>query len=93
MREKTVENRLVREITNLGGWIVKMTCQGTRGMPDRIIFMPDGKIWLVECKRPKGTPDEVQKYVHRKLKSYGTTVYLVYDAITLNTFLHAIQAS
>lgn len=91
MREKAIETKLVRAIVKLGGWIVKMTCQGTNGMPDRIIFMPGGKIWLVECKRPKGTPDEVQKYVHRKLQSYGIPVYVVYDEITLNKFLHAIQ--
>lgn len=43
MKESTLEKYLVKEISKLNGLCLKWVAPGTRGVPDRIIIMPEGK--------------------------------------------------
>ncbi|HDE4009722.1 TPA: VRR-NUC domain-containing protein, partial [Staphylococcus aureus] len=54
MKESTLEKYLVKEITKLNGLCLKWVAPGTRGVPDRIIIMPEGKTYFVEMKQEKG---------------------------------------
>lgn len=54
MKESTLEKYLVKEITKLNGLCLKWVAPGTRGVPDRIIIMPEGKTFFVEMKQEKG---------------------------------------
>lgn len=53
MKESTLEKYLVKEITKLNGLCLKWVAPGTRGVPDRIIIMPEGKTYFVEMKQEK----------------------------------------
>ncbi len=44
----------MKEITKLNGLCLKWVAPGTRGVPDRIIIMPEGKTYFVEMKQEKG---------------------------------------
>lgn len=52
--EKDIEGRLRRMVEAAGGKCLKWTCPGWRGVPDRIILLPGGKVIFAELKRPKG---------------------------------------
>ena len=40
MREKTIEQRLVREVKARGGICPKWVSPGFDGVPDRLVFLP-----------------------------------------------------
>ena len=71
MRETNVENRLVRLAKEKGGWAVKMSPVGLRGMPDRIVLAPGGRIAFVETKAPGKVPRPLQMARMRKLEAFG----------------------
>ena len=51
MREKYIEQKLVREVKKRGGLCEKWN-SGSSGWPDRLVLLPDGKFGLVEVKAP-----------------------------------------
>lgn len=50
MREKTIEQHLVKAVKNSGGIAPKLVSPGFDGMPDRLVLLPGGKIGFVEVK-------------------------------------------
>lgn len=78
MRESIIETK-VCEFAEKQGWLVrKIVYAGRRGCPDRM-FVRNGKILLVEFKRPGGGPDPLQVKEHARLKERGVTVHLIDD--------------
>ena len=55
MREKYIEQKLVREVKKRGGLCEKWN-SGSSGWPDRLVLLPDGKFGLVEVKAPGKKP-------------------------------------
>jgi len=88
-RERTIESGLRRQIVRLGGLCFKFTSPGTRGVPDRLVIF-EGRLYLVELKRPDGEPSQVQKAVHRMIEARKVKVWVVKDDETLKTFIDAI---
>lgn len=77
-REKDIEAYLVRRIAGLGGITAKMTVRGRRGWPDRLVALPDGRLLLVEVKRPKGgVYSPSQTLLFGQLAKLGTHVWKV----------------
>lgn len=54
MRESEVENHFCWQVEMCGGLTWKTKAIGRPGFPDRIACMPNGEMWLVELKAPKG---------------------------------------
>ena len=52
MREKQIEQRLVKAVKAQNGMCPKLVSPGTDGMPDRMVLLPDGKLSFVEVKAP-----------------------------------------
>jgi len=78
MREAQIESYLLRRIGELGGITAKMTIEGQRGWPDRLVCLPGGRISLVELKRPKGgrlSPSQLKLF--GLLNSLGTPVWVL----------------
>ena len=59
MREKNIEQQLVKE-TKLRGGLCEKWNAGTVGLPDRVVLLPDGKIGFVEVKAPGENPRPIQ---------------------------------
>lgn len=70
--ERELESKLVKEIKKRGGQCLKWVSPGAAGVPDRIVILPDGFVYFVELKRPKGGKQaELQKYWARQLTNLG----------------------
>lgn len=93
MRERTVEQRLVREVKKHGGMAMKFVSPGFDGMPDRIVLLPGGMIGFVELKAPgqKMRPLQVQR--KRQLEGLGFLVYCVDGIEQIGGVLHEIQSA
>ena len=77
MLEKTIEQRLVAKARQAGGLAVKWTSPGFAGVPDRIVFLPGGRIILVELKAPGQKATVLQNRVHGILRGLGADVRVV----------------
>lgn len=77
MREKEIEQKLVKAVKNGGGICPKFVSPGFDGMPDRIILLPDGKFAFVELKAPGEKPRPLQLARHRLLRKLGFKVYVI----------------
>lgn len=78
--EKEIEQKLkVLVEGKLGGLCLKWVCPGWRGVPDRILLLPGGRVQFAELKRPKGGKvDPLQTWWKRRLENLGFTVWHVY---------------
>lgn len=56
VKEVEIENYLVAQIKKLGGRCIKFDPRNSRGLHDRICFIPGGLLLLVEVKRPGAKP-------------------------------------
>ena len=77
MREKIIEQHLVKAVKNSGGIAPKLVCPGFDGMPDRLVLLPGGKIGFVEVKAPGKEPRPLQVARHGVLRRLGFKVYVL----------------
>ena len=79
MREKTIEQHLVKAVKNSGGIAPKLVSPGFDGMPDRLVILPIGYIAFVEVKAPGLKPRLLQVKRHEMLRSLGCKVFVLDD--------------
>lgn len=77
IRERDVEQALIREIRKQGGLCWKLISPGVDGVPDRICLWPGGKVAFVEVKRPGAKPRPLQTRRMEQLRELGFTVVVV----------------
>lgn len=79
MRESALEAKMRGIVQSRGGLFLKWVSPGYTGVPDRIAFMPGGKIMFVEVKRPglKDGRSARQKRVGKILTGLGQKVITV----------------
>ncbi|HFU3861800.1 TPA: VRR-NUC domain-containing protein [Streptococcus suis] len=77
MREKIVEQKLVSEVKKRGGICPKWVSPSFSGVPDRLVFLPNGKFGLVEVKAPHEKPRKLQVSRHKLFERLGFKVYVL----------------
>lgn len=77
MREKIIEQHLVKAVKNSGGIAPKLVCPGFDGMPDRLVLLLGGKIGFVEVKAQGKEPRPLQVARHGLLRRLGFKVYVL----------------
>lgn len=77
MREKLIEEYFVREVKKAGGLALKVNSSSMRGLPDRMVLLPNGILFFAEMKATGKTARALQNFVHNKLKALGFEVYVV----------------
>ena len=91
MTEKYIEKKLREIVSDMGGLAVKFASPYFTGMPDRVVFMPGGKIWFVELKAPGKKTSPRQDIVHRQLRELGVPIRVVGSTVELNEFFKLIE--
>lgn len=91
MREKFVEQKLVRAVKAMGGIAPKFTSPGMAGMPDRLILLPDGKMGFVELKAPGKKVRPIQVARISQLRRLGFKVYVVDGVAQIGSVLDDIE--
>lgn len=93
MFKKTIEQELVNQVKKRGGICPKWVSPSFAGVPDRLVFLPDGKFGMVEVKRPKGKPRVLQMSRHKLLNKLGFTVYVLDSLEQIGGILDAIEST
>lgn len=93
MREKEVEQKLVKAVKARGGICPKWVSPGFDGMPDRIVFLPGRHIGFVEVKAPGEKPRALQKSRHRLLEKMGFHTYILDGIEQIGGILDEIQST
>lgn len=93
MREKQVEQKLVRAVKARGGICPKFVSPGFDGMPDRIVLLPGRHFGFVEVKAPGEVPRPLQVSRHRMMKRLGFQVYVLDDPEKIGGILDEIQST
>lgn len=73
--ETDIESWAREKIAEAGGLMLKWTSPGTRGVPDDIVFWPDGTIDFIEFKFAREVLKLPQQEMRRKLSRFGHVVY------------------
>ena len=93
MREKWIEQQLVKAVKDIGGIALKIVSPGFDGMPDRLILLPNRKAAFVEVKAPGKTLRPLQEKRKRQLEALGFLVFCLEHIEQIGGILREIQAS
>lgn len=91
MREKSIEQKLVKAVKTAGGICPKLVCPGYDGMPDRMVLLPHGELGFVEVKAPGKKPRPLQTARHKMLTRLGFKVYVLDCPGQIGEILNGIQ--
>ena len=90
MREKSIEQKLVRAVRAAGGIAPKFVSPGFDGMPDRLVILPGGHIGFVEVKAPGKSPRPLQEARHKLLRGLGCRVFTLDQEAEIEIILREI---
>lgn len=77
MLERRIEQRLCDRAKENGGLAIKWVAPAFSGVPDRIVFLPGGRIFFVELKAPGKTTTALQDRIIKILRGLGAQVFVV----------------
>ena len=87
MREKGIEQKLVKAVKAAGGIAPKFVSPGYDGMPDRLVILPGGRMAFVEVKAPGKKPRLLQISRHKMLERLGCRVFVLDDVSGIEKIL------
>lgn len=93
MREKALEQKLVKAVKAAGGIAPKFISPGLAGMPDRLVLLPEGKIAFIEVKGYGIKPRPLQIKRHKTLRRLGFKVYVLDEQRQIGVILNEIQTT
>ena len=88
MLESSIERRFVSKMKALGILAIKLKLMGNRGLPDRMLLLPGGRVIFIEFKRPGEDLRPLQKHVHKKLLGLNHEVKTFDDANEAAAFVY-----
>jgi hypothetical protein len=91
--EKQIEARLRERVKNNGGLALKFVSPGCRGVPDRLIFLPGGRIFLVELKKPGGKLTLLQEKMKKKFEDMGFKFYVIDSYELVEEFINEVSTT
>ncbi len=93
MREKIIEQQLVKAVKARGGVCPKFTSPGMDGMPDRLVLLPQGCIGFVEVKALGEKPRPLQIHRYEQLRRLGFRVFILDHPEQIGGILDDIQST
>ena len=92
LTEKQVESRLRKRVREIGGLALKFVSPGYSGVPDRLVFLPGGRIFLVELKKPGEKLTPLQTSMSHKFIKLGFTYYVIDSYEKVEEMINEIQS-
>jgi hypothetical protein len=89
--EKSLDKRLREQVKKLGGWSVKLQFTFVKGMPDRLLLFPGGRVAFAEVKTPGEKPSAAQRVIIKKLIKLGFDVYVVDSPEVINQIIREYE--
>ena len=89
--EKDLEAELRERCKALGWMCIKLTSQYQRGLPDRLILMPGGRVCFAEIKTTGKKPTALQRVTHERLRALGYRVEVVDTTESLGNLIVDLQ--
>ena len=90
LKEAAVERYLRTQVTKRGGRSFKFVSPSNRGVPDRIVVAPGGRVWFVEVKTEAGKLSKLQEIVINDLRNLGAQVFVAYGKAGVDEALEQI---
>lgn len=87
MKETGLEETLRDEVKAAGGLCLKLPAWLYRGIPDRMVLLPVGRIFFIELKTDRGRPSRPQLAFRTFLRSIGFYSELIKGKAELERFL------
>ena len=92
MREKAIETYLRDQVRKAGGAAMKWVSPGNSGVPDRIVFLPGGRVVFVELKAPGKKPTQLQLVQHERLRALGCDVRVIDSREGVDALIRELMA-
>ena len=77
IREKDIEQALIRAVRKSGGMCLKFVSPGVDGVPDRLCLWPGGRAAFAEVKKPGQRPRPLQEKRISQLRGLGFRVEVI----------------
>ncbi|WP_419791245.1 VRR-NUC domain-containing protein [Staphylococcus chromogenes] len=90
VRESKIENYMRGIVEKNYGLFLKFVAPGKKGVPDRIVILPENRIYFVELKNEVGRLSAIQKYVHKQFKKCGVDVYVISSKQEVDDFCREV---
>ena len=74
-----------------GGLCYKFVSPGNRGVPDRLVITPDGRVFFVELKSKTGRLSELQKFQKSELEKRNVTVRVLNSVAAVQEFVEEVM--
>ena len=92
MLESDIEKHLCKRVkSELHGWALKFVSPGQNGVPDRVILVPDGRIYFVETKAPGKKLRRLQEHVCGLITQLGFKVLRIDTKAKVDAFISEVQ--
>ena len=90
MKESKIEKRFRLAVERIGGKAPKWVSPGNRGVPDRIVILPGGRVVFVELKAPGKQLQPLQRKWMKTLRSLGHQVYKIDSEEDIERFIQEV---
>jgi len=77
MLERAVESHLCRRVKRAGGEVIKLPVREHAGRPDRLVLMPQGRVYFIELKRPGKKLEKHQVRERNRLLRMGFNAFAI----------------
>lgn len=89
--EREIEKWLGRELKAIGCLWYKWVSPGARGVPDRIIILPDSRIVFAELKTENGKLAPLQVQQIERLRTWGQRVVVIRGMEDAEDFVRKLE--
>ena len=90
--EKAIEKRLGQWAKSRGGYSIKLISDLVNGLPDRLVLLPDARLFFAELKSTRKKATKIQLLIHAKIKKLGFKVYIIDTFDQLNEIIQLYEA-
>jgi hypothetical protein len=88
VRETAVEKRLIKRVKDAGGVCMKVM-PVVAGYPDRLVLLPEGRLFLIETKAPNGRLRPMQEVFISRAAAIGIPVAVLYTSKMVDEWVDA----